>query len=89
MIAVDPEGTARRKGGILSFVMDCAHPQDIGTILDQSGVAVRTGHHCTMPLMERMGLAATARASFYVYNTEADVDALMEALKKAADIFKV
>jgi cysteine desulfurase / selenocysteine lyase len=80
-------GTARRKGGILSFVMDCAHPQDIGTILDQSGVAVRTGHHCTMPLMQRFGIPATVRASLAVYNGSDDLRQLEQALHKVNRLF--
>jgi cysteine desulfurase/selenocysteine lyase len=61
----------------------------VASILDTDGVCVRAGHHCTMPLMDKMGWPATARASFYVYNTEADVDALVTALQKASDIFKL
>jgi cysteine desulfurase/selenocysteine lyase len=74
-------GTARHKTGILSFVMDAAHPHDIGSILDQAGVAIRTGHHCTMPLMQRYGVPATARASLAVYNGKDDIDQLIEALQ--------
>ena len=80
-------GTARQKGGILSFVMDCAHPQDIGTILDQEGVAVRTGHHCTMPLMQRFGIPATVRASLGVYNGSDDLQQLERALRKVNRLF--
>ena len=80
-------GTARQKGGILSFVMDCAHPQDIGTILDQEGVAVRTGHHCTMPLMQRFGIPATVRASLGVYNGSDDLGQLAYALLKVNRLF--
>jgi len=80
-------GTATRKGGILSFVMDCAHPQDIGTILDQEGVAVRTGHHCTMPLMQRFGIPATVRASLGIYNGSDDLQQLERALHKANRLF--
>ncbi len=80
-------GTARQKGGILSFVMDCAHPQDIGTILDQEGVAVRTGHHCTMPLMQRFGIPATVRASLGIYNGSDDLRQLERALLKANRLF--
>lgn len=74
-------GTAAEKAAIISFVMDCAHPHDIGTIVDQVGVAVRTGHHCAQPVMDRFGLAATARASFGLYNTKSDVDVLVEAIE--------
>jgi cysteine desulfurase/selenocysteine lyase len=80
-------GTARAKGGILSFVMDCAHPQDIGTILDQEGVAVRTGHHCTMPLMERFHIPATVRASLGLYNGADDLKQLQVALHKVNRLF--
>jgi cysteine desulfurase/selenocysteine lyase len=80
-------GTAKNKSGILSFVMDSAHPQDVGTILDQCGVAVRTGHHCTMPLMERFSVPATVRASLGVYNSREDVEQLYQALLKTARIF--
>ncbi|GAC1620849.1 MAG: cysteine desulfurase [Nevskia sp.] len=76
-------GTAPGKGGILAFVMDCAHAQDIGTILDQYGVAVRTGHHCTMPLMARFGVPATVRASIAMYNSREDLDQLAQSLLKA------
>lgn len=75
-------GTAHAKSAIISFVMDGAHPQDIGTLLDQNGVAVRTGHHCAMPLMQRFGVAGTARASFALYNDMQDVEALANGLHK-------
>ncbi len=80
-------GTAPGKGGILSFVMDCAHPQDIGTILDQEGVAVRTGQHCTMPLMQRFGIPATVRASLAVYNNSEDLRQLERGLLKVRKLF--
>jgi len=80
-------GTAPRKGAILSFVMDCAHPQDIGTVLDQEGVAVRTGHHCTMPLMQRFGIPATVRASLGIYNGSDDIIQLERALHKVKRLF--
>jgi cysteine desulfurase/selenocysteine lyase len=80
-------GTAARKGGILSFVMDCAHPQDIGTVLDQDGVAVRTGHHCTMPLMQRFGIPATVRASLALYNSSEDLQQLEKSLHKVRRLF--
>ena len=76
-------GTARRKASVLSFVVDGAHPSDIGAILDTQGVAIRTGHHCTQPLMDRFGLSATARASFAFYNTLEEVDSLVRAVRKA------
>ena len=80
-------GTAANKAGILSFVMDNAHPQDIGSVLDMDGVAIRTGHHCTMPLMERFGLPATARASLAVYNGRDDIDQLVASLRKVQRLF--
>ena len=76
-----------RRGGILSFHSFDVHPHDLGTFLDQEGVAIRTGHHCTMPLMGALGVPATARASLYVYNTEQEVDALVDALKRALRYF--
>jgi cysteine desulfurase / selenocysteine lyase len=80
-------GTAARKASILSFVMEDVHPHDIGTILDQEGVAIRTGHHCTQPLMERLCVPATARASLALYNTKEEIDALVGALGKVREIF--
>ena len=76
-------GTAPQKSGILSFIIDGAHPHDIGAILDKQGVAIRTGHHCAYPVMERFGVPATARASIGCYTTKADIDALVNGLKKA------
>ncbi len=80
-------GTARRKAAVLSFVMDDAHPHDIGTLLDLDGVAVRTGHHCAQPVLERLGLGATARASIGMYSTESDIDALVKSLHRVASMF--
>jgi cysteine desulfurase/selenocysteine lyase len=80
-------GTAREKASVLSFVMDCAHPHDIGTILDREGVAIRTGHHCAQPVMQRFGIPATARASFALYNTREEVDALVRGLQKVIEVF--
>jgi cysteine desulfurase/selenocysteine lyase len=80
-------GNAPEKAGAISFVMDGIHAHDLGTIVDAEGVAIRTGHHCTMPLMERFGLAATARASFALYNNESDVDALVRGLRNALELF--
>ncbi len=80
-------GTAPDKAAVVSFVMDCAHPHDIGTVIDRNGVAIRAGHHCALPLMERLGLAATARASFAMYNTRAEVDTLAETLESVREIF--
>ena len=84
-----PAADIENRAGVISFNLGDVHAHDVASILDTEGVCVRAGHHCTMPLMERMGWPATARASFYVYTTEADVDALIFALNKAADIFKL
>ncbi|MCP4202753.1 MAG: cysteine desulfurase [bacterium] len=80
-------GTARRKAGVLSFVMAGAHPHDIGTILDREGIAVRTGHHCAQPVMDRYGVPATARASLALYNTRAEIDRLVVGLEKVGEVF--
>ena len=81
-------GTAAEKAGILSFIVDGIHPHDLGTILDADGIAIRTGHHCAMPVMERYGIPATARASFAFYNTLEEVDKLITGIDKAKSIFK-
>ncbi len=78
-------GDSETKSGVLSFVLEGVHPHDLGTLLDKQGVAIRTGHHCTQPLMKRFGITACARASFTFYNTKADVDALVAAIKKAKE----
>jgi cysteine desulfurase/selenocysteine lyase len=80
-------GTAKQKAGVLSFVMDGIHPHDIGTILDQEGIAIRTGHHCAQPVMERFGVPATARASFGLYNTREEIDLLVQATQKVREVF--
>jgi cysteine desulfurase/selenocysteine lyase len=80
-------GTAKEKAAVISFVLDDAHPHDIGTILDREGIAIRTGHHCAQPLMKRMAVPATARASLAFYNTAHDVDRLIAALEKTQEIF--
>jgi cysteine desulfurase / selenocysteine lyase len=80
-------GTARNKASILSFVMEGVHPHDIGTIVDREGVAIRTGHHCAQPVMERFGVAATARASLAMYNTREEIDTLVQALHRVRDVF--
>jgi cysteine desulfurase/selenocysteine lyase len=80
-------GTAAEKACVLSFVLDSVHPHDLGTIVDRAGVAIRAGHHCAMPVMQFFKVPATARASFSIYNTEAEVDALFVALEKAKAIF--
>jgi len=79
-------GTEREKAAVLAFTIDGIHPHDIGTVLDHHGVAVRTGHHCAMPLMERFGLPATTRASFAFYNTRAEIDQLIGALHAAREV---
>ncbi|HLD14691.1 MAG TPA: cysteine desulfurase [Burkholderiales bacterium] len=81
-------GTARAKSGILSFDLGRIHPHDIGTMLDHQGIAIRTGHHCAMPVMQHYGVPATARASFALYNTRADVDALMVGIRKVIEVFR-
>jgi cysteine desulfurase/selenocysteine lyase len=81
-------GTARHKASVLSFVLDGAHPHDIGTILDREGIAVRTGHHCAQPVMDRYGVPATARASLAFYNTKAEIDRLVAGLEKVGEIFR-
>jgi cysteine desulfurase/selenocysteine lyase len=80
-------GTAAEKAAIVSFVLDDVHPHDVGTILDREGIAVRTGHHCAQPIMERYDVAATVRASFGLYNTRAEIDALVRALGRVQEIF--
>jgi cysteine desulfurase/selenocysteine lyase len=80
-------GTAPDKAALVSFVMEEVHPHDIGTILDQEGIAVRTGHHCAQPTMERFGVPATARASLAFYNTRDDVDALVRGLERVREVF--
>jgi cysteine desulfurase/selenocysteine lyase len=80
-------GTAKAKAAVLSFYVGDVHPHDVGTILDQDGIAVRTGHHCAQPLMQRLGVPATARASFAFYNTFDEVDALAAAVRKVQQLF--
>jgi cysteine desulfurase / selenocysteine lyase len=79
-------GTAKHKTAVASFVLDGAHPHDLATILDRSGVCVRAGHHCAQPLMDSFGVTATLRASFGMYNTRSEVDVLIEALGRAREI---
>ena len=79
-------GTAQEKAAVLSFVMDGMHPHDIGTILDQEGIAVRTGHHCAQPVMDRFDIPATVRASFGLYNTRGEIDALVAGIEKVQEI---
>jgi cysteine desulfurase/selenocysteine lyase len=80
-------GTAREKGGILSFTLGDIHPHDIGTILDTQGIAIRTGHHCAQPVMQRFGIPATARASLAFYNTRAEIDSLVEGIDRVLEVF--
>jgi cysteine desulfurase/selenocysteine lyase len=80
-------GTAREKAGVLSFVLEGIHPHDAGTILDQEGIAVRTGHHCAQPVMDRYGIPATTRASLALYNTRAEMDALAAGIRKVQEVF--
>ena len=80
-------GTARDKAGVLSFVMDGIHPHDVGTVLDRDGIAVRTGHHCAQPVMDRFGVPATTRASLAFYNSKAEVDALANGIRRVQKLF--
>ena len=80
-------GTAPGKASVVSFTMDCAHPHDIGTLVDRAGIAIRVGHHCAQPLMNRLGVTATARASFGLYNTRAEIDTLGQALESVKEFF--
>jgi cysteine desulfurase/selenocysteine lyase len=81
-------GTAREKIGVLSFTLDGIHPHDVGTVLDQEGIAIRTGHHCAQPVMEFFGIPATARASLALYNTRGEIDALAEGIRKVQRMFR-
>jgi cysteine desulfurase/selenocysteine lyase len=75
------------RSGVVSFTLEDVHPHDLATILDGEGVCIRAGHHCAQPLMRRLSLPATARASFYVYNDEADIEALVAGVRKAKEVF--
>lgn len=88
-VAIQGPTELESRGGVVSLTMDGIHAHDLATILDEDGVAVRAGHHCAKPLMRSLGVAATTRASFYVYNDEADIDALVSGLRRAADLFGV
>jgi cysteine desulfurase / selenocysteine lyase len=81
-------GTAKEKASVISFTLEGVHPHDIGTILDQEGVAIRTGHHCAQPLMMRFNVPATGRASFGLYNTRQEADAAVAALHKVIEVFR-
>ena len=80
-------GTAAAKSSVISFVLDQLHAHDVGTLLDLDGIAVRTGHHCAMPVMERLGVTATTRASLALYNTEDDIDRLVASLRRMVERF--
>ena len=80
-------GNAKEKASVISFVMGDIHPHDIGTIMDNLGIAIRAGHHCTQPIMDFYNIPATARASFAIYNTEEDVDKLVEGIQKVKEVF--
>jgi cysteine desulfurase/selenocysteine lyase len=80
-------GTAKEKASVVSFVFDHVHAHDVGTILDQEGVAVRAGHHCAMPVMQRFGVPATTRASFALYNTRQEIDILVRGIRRALEVF--
>jgi cysteine desulfurase/selenocysteine lyase len=80
-------GTARERAGALSFVLEGVHPHDVGTILDGEGIAIRTGHHCAQPVMQRFGVPATVRASLALYNTREEIDALVAGLHKVKEVF--
>ena len=82
-------GTAREKVGVLSFVLEGVHPHDVGTILDRDGIAVRTGHHCAQPVMERFGVPATTRASLALYNSKAELDALANGIRRVQKLFAI
>lgn len=81
-------GTSAHKAGVLSFTLGEIHPHDIGTLLDRQGVAIRAGHHCAQPVMDRFGVPATARASLALYNTRSEIDVLVKALGKVLEVFK-
>lgn len=81
-------GTAKEKVGVISFVFDHIHAHDVGTILDQEGVAVRAGHHCAMPVMQRFGVPATTRASFALYNTRDEIDVLVRGIQRVLKVFR-
>lgn len=80
-------GTAHEKAGVISFAIEGVHPHDIGTILDQEGIAIRTGHHCCQPVMDRFGVPAMSRASLAFYNTKEEIDALVAGIHKVKEVF--
>ena len=83
-----PDWNVDKRGGVISFNCGAIHPHDIGTLLDQEGIAIRAGHHCCQPFMRDQGISGTARASFYIYNTRDEVDLLVKALRRAATVFE-
>ena len=80
-------GTSKKKASVISFIIEGIHPHDIGTVMDNLGIAIRAGHHCTQPVMDFYEIPATARASFAIYNTEEDVDKLIEGIEKTIEVF--
>jgi cysteine desulfurase/selenocysteine lyase len=80
-------GQAREKAGVVSFILEGIHPHDIGTILDQEGIAIRSGHHCAQPVMQKYGIPATARASFAFYNTVEEIESLVRGIQKVKEVF--
>ena len=80
-------GTAKKKAAVLSFEIDGVHPHDVGTILNEDGIAIRTGHHCAQPVMQHFHVPATARASFAFYNTKEEIDKLVKGIKKVQEMF--
>jgi cysteine desulfurase / selenocysteine lyase len=82
-------GTAHEKVAVLSFVLEGIHPHDVGTVLDRLGIAVRTGHHCAQPVMERFGVAATTRASLALYNSKEELDALATGIRRVQELFNL
>jgi cysteine desulfurase/selenocysteine lyase len=81
-------GNQNQRGPVVSFEIEDVHPQDLAQFLDQDGIAIRAGQHCTQPIMNKLGVFATSRASFYIYNTEDDIDTLCESIEKTASVFK-
>ncbi len=80
-------GQAKEKSAVISFVLEDVHPHDVGTFLDFEGIAIRTGHHCTQPVMDRYNIPATSRASFAIYNTKEEINTLVNAVKKVIEVF--
>ena len=93
LISAVPEvriiGTARKKASVISFLLDAVHSHDVGTVVDHEGVAIRVGHHCAQPIMDRFGVPSTCRASLALYNTIEDVERLVQALHKVREVFRL